>query len=191
MAPSLESYRYLVDSIWKEYEIPYFVDAKTEILFSPMSEAIASLFDIIERDFRREDVFRFLRTGLTELSNDEIDFLENYIISTGIRGKKKYFHPFAIRSNSFCQDEDLIKINSIRERFIEPFIEFDKSIGNKSTVRDIATSLYNFIFKFNFEEKIEKRGKRFEAEGISIKAKEYSQIYPPHFFRQNNQPAYS
>ena len=177
VAPSLESYRYLVDSIWKEYEIPYFVDAKTEILFSPMSEAIASLFDIIERDFRREDVFRFLRTGLTELSNDEIDFLENYIISTGIRGKKKYFHPFAIRSNAFSKDEDLIKVNEIRQRFIGAFVDLEKSVGNKTTVKNIAVALYKFITYFKFEEKLKLREKIYEESNDAVRAKEYSQIY--------------
>lgn len=178
VAPNLDSYRYLVSGIWDEYNIPYFIDAKTEILFHPMSEAIAALFDIFERDFRREDVFRFLRTGLTDLTSDEIDYLENYLISTGIRGKKKYFHPFAIRSNSFKADEDLIKVNEIREKFIGPFMEFDKKLEKKSTVRAIAVALFNFVTSFDFEGKINARGKLYEDKDNPVKAKEYSQIYP-------------
>lgn len=177
VAPNLDSYRYIVSGIWDEYNIPYFIDAKTELLFHPMSEAIEALFDIFDRDFKREDVFRFLRTGLTELSLDEIDYLENYLISTGIRGKKKYFHPFAIRSNSFNKDEDLIKVNELRERFIGPFVQMDKTINSDSTVKDIAVALYRFITSFDFEGKIKERGKLYEDKNEAVKAKEYSQIY--------------
>ncbi len=178
VAPNLEEYRYLISGIWKDYQIPYFIDAKTEILFHPLSEAIDALFDIFDRDFRREDVFRFLRTGLTDLTFEEIDFLENYLLSTGIRGKKKYFHPFAIRSNSFREDEDLLKANEIREKFIAPFMAFDKAIHSDSTVKDIATALYIFITAFDFEGKIKERGKLYDESGEPVRAKEYAQIYP-------------
>ena len=178
VAPNMENYRYLLPGIWSDYQIPYFIDAKTEILFHPMSEAIDSLFDIFDKDFRREDVFRFLRTGLTVLTNDEIDYLENYILAAGIRGKKKYFHPFAIRSNQFKEDADLLRVNELRNKFIQPFIDFDNAIKKQDTVRNLATALYRFLVLFDVEGKINERGKQFQEQNNAVKAKEYSQIYP-------------
>ncbi|SDB33124.1 ATP-dependent helicase/nuclease subunit B [Pseudobutyrivibrio sp. YE44] len=178
VAPNLEQYRYLLTAIWSDYKIPYFIDAKTEILFHPMCEAIDSIFDIWNRNFRREDVIRFLKTGLTDLSTEDIDYLENYLIATGIRGANKYFHPFAIRANSFSKDEDMLRVNDIRNRFIGSFMEFDKAVGKKSSVRQLATALYQLIVTFDFESKINKRGQEYEDSANSIKAKEYSQIYP-------------
>ncbi len=177
VCPNLEQYRYILPDIFSDYGIPYFVDAKTEILFHPFVEAVDSVFDIFENGFKREDVFRFLRTGMTDLTTDEIDYLENYILSTGIRGKKKYFHPFAIRSNSYSQDEDMLRVNAIREKFINSFIQLDKSLKKDATVRQIATGLYRFITSFNCEEKINKRKLFHENNGNAIAAKEYSQIY--------------
>ena len=178
VTPNLESYRYLAAELFMEYNIPYFIDAKTEILFSPMSEALAAIFDIFERDFKREDVFRFLRSGVVDISIQDIDYLENYLISTGIRGKKKYFHPFAIRSNQFSADEDLLKANQIRESIIKPFMELDKRLSEKQlTVRDIATALYNFLVSFDFEGKLKLRGQMYEDKNEAVRAKEYSQIY--------------
>jgi len=178
VAPNLEQYRYLLSNIWADYNIPYFVDSKTEILFHPMSEAIDSIFDIFNLNFRREDVIRFFKTGLTDLDSEDIDFLENYLIATGIRGKNKYFHPFAIRTNSFSKDEDLLRLNGIRSRFVAPFEAFDKAIKGKATVREIATELYRLIVGFDFEAKIKQRGKLYEENDKPVKAKEYSQIYP-------------
>ena len=178
VTPNLEAYRYLASELFMEYKIPYFIDAKTEILFSPMSEALAAIFDIFERDFRREDVFRFLRSGLVDIKLEDVDYLENYLISTGIRGKKKYFHPFAIRSNQFSEDDDLLRVNQIRESIIKPFIELDKILDDKNlTVRSIATALYNFMVSFDFEGKLKLRGQMYEDRNDAVRAKEYSQIY--------------
>ncbi len=176
VAPNLEEYRYMISGIWKDYDIPYFVDAKTEILFHPMSEALDALFDIFTKNFRREDVMRFLKSGLTDLSYEEIDFLENYLVSTGIRGKNKYFHPFAIRSNAFSEDADLLRVNEIRNKFAPQLETFSKAISKNSTVRGIATALYMLITSFGFEKKINERREKYE-DVDAIKTKEYSQIY--------------
>ncbi len=175
--PDLERYRYLIGDIFREYSIPYFIDAKTEILFHPFVEAVDAIFDVFENGFKREDVFRFLRTGFTDLTLDEIDYLENYILSTGIRGKRKFFHPFAIRSNSYSDDEDMTRVNDIRERFIGPFMDFDKAIKKDATVREIATALYNLLYSFDCENKINQRREYHELKGHAVTAKEYSQIY--------------
>ncbi len=177
VAPDLEQYRYLLGPIWKDYDIPYFIDTKTEILFHPMTEAIEALFDIYTRNFRREDVLRFLKSGLTDLTIEEIDYVDNYLLATGIRGKSKYFHPFAIRANTFAKDEDMLRINELRNRFIAPFEAFDKKLSGKSTVREIATAIYDFVVSFDFEHKIAKRGNLYMDSNNPVKAKEYSQIY--------------
>ncbi len=177
VAPDLEKYRYLISGIWNDYDIPYFIDAKTEILFHPMSEAIEALFDIWGRNFRREDVIRFLKSDLTDLTKEEIDYLENYLYATGIRGKNKYFHPFAIRANSYSEDEDLLRINDIRNKFIQPLEAFDKAVSKKASVRALATALYELIIAYRFEEKISKRQEMYEQKDNPVKAKEYSQIY--------------
>lgn len=177
VCPNLEQYRYHVDDAFGKYDIPRFVDAKTEILFHPFVEAISGLFEIFDTGFSKDAVFRFLRTGFTDLENEEIDYLENYVISTGIRGKKKYFHPFAIRSNTYSKPEDLLRVNELRQKFIEPFIEFDKAVTKDSTVSQIAVALYKFIISFNCEEKIAARGSFHEENKNLVRAKEYEQIY--------------
>jgi len=178
VCPNLEQYRYIVEGIWKEYDIPFFIDSKTEILFHPFVEALDAVFDMFRGNFRSESVFRFLKSGFCNISREDIDIFENYVISTGIRGKNKYFHPFAIRSNTFKEDENLIRVNAIREQFIGSFIAFDKAVSESNkTVGEYASALYSLITSFSCEEKIKQRGKMHELAGRGVKAKEYSQIY--------------
>ena len=52
-------------------------------------EYVRSVLSMVEQDFSYESVFRFLRTGFTEFTRDEIDRLENYVVAVGLRGYKK------------------------------------------------------------------------------------------------------
>ena len=72
-----------------EYQIPVFMDYKKSILLNAFVEYVRSVLSMVEQDFSYESVFRFLRTGFTEFTRDEIDRLENYVVAVGLRGYKK------------------------------------------------------------------------------------------------------
>ena len=60
------------------------------ILFHPFIEFIRAVLEVVELDFSYESVFRFLRCGLTDITEQQIDLLENYVLAKGIRGRKKW-----------------------------------------------------------------------------------------------------
>ncbi|MCH5138758.1 exodeoxyribonuclease V subunit gamma, partial [Clostridiaceae bacterium UIB06] len=84
----LEGYENLVKAVFTEYNIPYFIDKKREIDSNPIVILIISAVEILARSWSYESVFRYLKTGLLDLENEEIDILENYVLSNGIRGSK-------------------------------------------------------------------------------------------------------
>ncbi len=90
----LDTYRYSAPAVMEDYHLPYFLDVKAEIVFHPMIEFIYGLLMVLEENFSYESIMRLLRTGLSDLSVDEIDRLENYLLASGIRGRKKYSEPF-------------------------------------------------------------------------------------------------
>ncbi len=59
-----------------EYQIPVFMDYKKSILLNAFVEYVRSVLSMVEQDFSYESVFRFLRTGFTQFTRDEIDRLE-------------------------------------------------------------------------------------------------------------------
>lgn len=77
-----------VDEIFTAYDIPYFLDQTRTILFHPFIEFIRAVLEVVELDFSYESVFRFLRCGLTGITERQIDLLENYVLAKGIRGRK-------------------------------------------------------------------------------------------------------
>ena len=83
-----------------EYQIPVFMDYKKSILLNAFVEYVRSVLSMVEQDFSYESVFRFLRTGFTEFTRDEIDRLENYVVAVGLRGYKKWQAVWARKTSS-------------------------------------------------------------------------------------------
>ena len=79
-ARSYETYRDLVESVFGRYGVPVFSSAMTDILEKPVLALVTAALDTTAGGWRYDDVFRYLKTGLTDLSWEDVDLLENYIL---------------------------------------------------------------------------------------------------------------
>lgn len=86
----LDIYENLIKSIFNEYKIPYFIDEKKDITSNNLIVFITSLMEILGNNWNYESIFRYLKTNLTDIDKKNIDLLENYALSSGIRGKKSW-----------------------------------------------------------------------------------------------------
>src|SRR5699024_4450492 len=91
------TYHSLIETVFSDYKIPVFIDEKKSMLNHPLIELTYSLFELIESNWRYEDMFRLLKTGfipITDeaypLTEDAIDKLENYCLEYGIRYKNQW-----------------------------------------------------------------------------------------------------
>ena len=74
--------------IFNEYNIPYFLDKKRDILSNPLIVLIISSLEILTTNWSYESVFKYVKSGLINLEVNFIDKLENYILANGIKGYK-------------------------------------------------------------------------------------------------------
>lgn len=81
-----DSYGDLLERVFKEYDIPFFLSTKRLSVHHPLSELIRSLFDVVA-GFHYDAVFRLLKTGLFLDVNRDVKLLENYVLEFGIRKK--------------------------------------------------------------------------------------------------------
>ena len=88
------------------------------ILLNAFVEYVRSVLSMVEQDFSYESVFRFLRTGFTEFTRDEIDRLENYVVAVGLRGYKNGRQSGRERQVR-TDEEELAVLNGLRVRFVE------------------------------------------------------------------------
>lgn len=133
----------IIKRTFEEYGLPIFLDKKRNALHHPILEFVSALIDINSRGWLTQDVFRLAKTGLSELTNDEVEELENYAFKYKIRGNawKKEFVKGAIE----YQQSGLEHINAIRSKLIQPTLLFEETYKEAGTVEEKVRALYDYL----------------------------------------------
>ena len=177
IASDMDTYANYIESVFEQYDLPYFMDHKRSILLNSFVEYIRSLLDMAEQNFTYESVFRYLRTNLTNLTVDEIDILENYCLALGIRGYKKWNETW-IRRAKDMEEADLHVVNEIRMKFIQDIGGIVSVLKKRSkTVAEVTKALYDFLVEKELQQKVKVYEEMFAAQGELVLEKEYAQIY--------------
>lgn len=172
---NLSEYADLLAAELSGHGIPFFIDQTNGIVLNPFVEGIRSALQVALKNFSYESVFHYLRSGMTALSMEDIDILENYVRAAGIRGKKSYAELFTRHTKETGADgEKLAKINEIR---VQAYESLTVLLEPAETMGERVRQLYRFITQVQIEEKLAVYEQRFLAEGRPEKAKEYAQIY--------------
>jgi len=181
---NLPAYEKLVELIFSDYEIPYFIDRKTEISNHPLVRLLMSMMDIFIDNWSYEAVFRYLKTGLTGIDRRSIDLLENYVLACGIRGsywtreKPWDMSPDLIPNDQLDENQsELDEINDIRNRVVKPLLDFRNKTKGKRTAAEFCTGIFEFLCDLGVPESIEKNIDDFRESGRLKLADEYSQVW--------------
>ncbi|MCH5251402.1 MAG: PD-(D/E)XK nuclease family protein [Lachnospiraceae bacterium] len=154
--------------------IRYFMDYKKSIGANALAEYILSFMEMFRRGMDYESTFRFLRNGLSPLTMEETDYLENYVIARGRRGLRSYQREWEYPVETL----DLVRINEYRVKFlsaVEPAMS--ALAGGKKTVEEFTRILYQLVLDNRLYEKLREKSGRFEEEGNILLAREYKSIY--------------
>lgn len=181
----VKGYENLVGAIFAEYGIPYFLDEKRDIGGNPLIVLVQSCLEIVWRNWTYESVFRYLKTGLSGVDRGDIDLIENYVLLSGIKGKRwtdgkewQYWPDYDFKGSLSTEGrEKLIRINEIRDSICTPLIKFQDSILGGKSARKISEALFQFLTSIGVPEKIQARIDRFKNEGELDLASEYGKIW--------------
>lgn len=174
---NIDNYEKIVKVIFDEYEIPFFLDKKINILSNPLIILILSSIEIFIRNWSYESVFKYLKSGLTGIEKSDIDILENYVLANGIKG---FRWTGELEVNDLIQDELEIEkeknVLRIMELVREPLLKFHKSITKKKSVRQICTAIYDFLMDLDVFNRLDNWIERFNNYGMQSKVMEYEQV---------------
>lgn len=166
-----------VPEIFEMYEIPYFLDKKNNISFHAFTELIKAALRTVETDFSWEGIMGYLRCGLSGLSREEIDLLENYLLANRIRGFRRWREKW-VRLFGVTGVDELEQVNRAREQVVSEFEKFYESFRKKeASVLERTVALYELIAGLGIQQKLEGRRLILEQQGRRALAKEYAQIY--------------
>ena len=161
----------------EEADIPCFIDNKKDILSNSYVEFLRSAIEIVIRDYTYESVFRYLRCGMSGLSMEEVDELENYVVALGIRGHGMWIKEWKGTYRS-KQVIDLERINTLRKKVIDDLEELYTVLSDKeATVAQFTKALYEFGVKKEVFYRLLGYAQQFRERELPLLAKEYEQIY--------------
>lgn len=179
---NIDDYEKINSVVFNEYEIPYYIDKKRDILNNPFVVLVTSLFEVYNKNWNYESLFKYLKTGLTGLETKYIDIIENYVLAYGVNKKHWLseedwdYYPLGF-ANDNEQDENMkILINEIKDEVKRPLISFYNKTKGEKKVREICEAIYDFLTEINAVNRVSSWIDKFNEEGIQDKEKEYSQI---------------
>lgn len=180
-----DAYGNLLQAVFNDYNLPFFSDSKRQTAHHPLAELIRSSLEAL-RTWQYEPLFRAFKTDFFPAEREEVDLLENYVLSFGIRGFNRWSQQEdwqfsrSKHIDSMIDEEEqasFAKINDIRHRLIEPFVTFYQQIKTAETVQEFTKALYDFLIALDVPPKLEEWQKQAEAIQDLALAKEHQQIW--------------
>lgn len=134
---------------FKKYGIPVFEDTRRSLDNEIIVIFTLCALTLAAEGFASEMVFRYLKTYITSVSEDEIAMLENYVYIWQIDRNGWLsdwtYHPDGF-GNEFDENarERLTKLNEIRKKAVLPILEFRKELSEDEG-RNCTLAVYTFL----------------------------------------------
>ncbi len=161
IARDSDKYSGILDSELSLAGIPYFVSRKKDIASFEAIKLIYSAFEVVLRDFTREDVISYAKCSLCGIDAEACDEFELYTEVWQINGSRFYDDDFWYMSPTGYDNrkreseaETLVRINKTRESIIQPLIKFKGNIEVAETVEEYARALFDFLSDISLEVRI-------------------------------------
>lgn len=162
-----------------KYQVPYFMDTTKSLLSNPFVAYLRNAIAVIKQGFRYQDVFRFLRTGMTDMARDDVDRLENYVRARGLKGYGMWSREFVhTHKESAGNQDELALLNELREQVLHLFYDLYAQVKTEGLPAVTWCKLfYEFCVAGDLQRKLERYADFFEEQDDLSAAVEYRQIY--------------
>ncbi|MFK2825839.1 helicase-exonuclease AddAB subunit AddB [Bacillus sp. B190/17] len=190
-----KEYQQLIETVFRDYEIPFFIDQKRPMLNHPLIELIRATLETISSNWRYESVFRVVKTDLLfpmqenwPRLREKMDRLENYVLAYGIKGdrwiEKENWSYRRYRGldqiNKIQTDEERAieeELNEVRKMISEPVSRLARRLKKAATGKEYAEALYLYLEELHIPEKLEKFGLEAEEREDLVAAREHNQAW--------------
>ena len=181
---SMDVYGPLLESVFRRDGIPAYISRRSDILEKPVMTLLLSAVDAVTGGFEYEDMFRYLKTGMTDVTAAECDLLENYVIRWDIRGNMWLRDvPWTLNPDGYGLDMTeeraarLEEINRIREKVRGPLSALADGLKRRPAARDKARTLYEFAAAAGVPDALREKADALLSAGQVQLAEEYAQLW--------------
>lgn len=181
-ARSWARYDGLVETVFERYGIPVFRSAMSDILQKPVLTLVTAALDAVSGGYSYDDVFRYLKTDLTDLDREERDLLENYVLKWGLRGSRwTQEEGWSLHPGGYGQKwteearQHLERLDMLRRKVVRPLERL--RLNRDKTGRGQAIALYTFLEEIGLSARLDERTEQLRQRGELTLAEEYRQLW--------------
>jgi ATP-dependent helicase/nuclease subunit B len=195
LSRNIHEYRDVLEAVFQDHQIPYYIDQKSPMLHHPLIELVRSSLEIVNGNWRYEPVFRAVKTDLLfpyeanpAQLRDSMDRLENYVLAYGIKGDKwTRKEPWVYRRIRGLELEDFpqtdsekqieAELNELRTMITTPLVRFARRLKKAAKGRELAEAIYLLLEELEIPRKLERWKQIEEDKGNLVKAREHEQVW--------------
>ena len=179
---NLEEWGDRMESVFGRFRIPIFLSRMDDILQKPVLALLTAALETVAGGFEYEDIFRYLKTGLTGIAPEDRDELENYVLRWDIRGtrwtsdKNWSWHPRGYGQEWTDSDRQLLaSLNALRQEIVAPLDHLRRQ--KAATGREWAQAVYGFLEEIDLPACLTRRAGELAQAGELREAEEYRQVW--------------
>ena len=181
---NMDLYGPILENAFARAGIPAYISRRSDILEKPVINMLLGAVDAVTGGFEYEDMFRYLKTGLAGIAEDDCDLLENYVVRWEIRGNMWLrendwtAHPGGYGLDMNDQSWDQLKhINTVRCKVATPLRQLYDDLKSGKSAKDKAKALYTFAQKSGVPKALKDKGKALLERGEVQLAEETGQLW--------------
>jgi ATP-dependent helicase/nuclease subunit B len=190
-----QAYRDILETVFTDHGIPYFIDQKSTMLSHPLIELVRSSLETVLGNWRYEPIFRAIKTDLffsvgasIQREREQMDILENYVLAYGIQGEKwTRKEPWIYRRIRGLEFTDQVQtdaekereqlLNRLRSMITAPLQRMARRLKRADNGRKLCEGVYLFLEELNIPAKLEEWRMAAESKGKLVEAREHDQAW--------------
>ncbi|MCL2124645.1 MAG: PD-(D/E)XK nuclease family protein [Oscillospiraceae bacterium] len=180
MSRNWDDYAQICENVFEKYGIPFFSSGKADILDRPPAALIDAALEAAVMGWEYRPIFKYLKTGLSDISTEESAELENYALKWNIRGKG-WSGAWVLPPYANIGDDEanaaLERLNTLRIKVMGPLTHLHGGLKDAEDTGGKIAALYRFLEEIDLPNRLSAKADELDLRGELRLADEYRQIW--------------
>lgn len=178
----MATYRNTINMVFRKFGMPVYISGSDGVLEKSVITTVIAAIQAALNGFEQRDVFRYMKSALSPLSQSLCDRIENYAILWGIAGsrwqKEWINHPDGLGAEwTDSAARKLEELNRGRAQVVEPLLHLREDFSGAVDLKQQVHALYQFLEEISFSEKIMQLADELEQQGDNRNAQILNQLW--------------
>ncbi len=161
----IEGWRGILDAVFDQYHIPYFISEKTDLNTKPAARLLLLALRCVSRHWQIGDIMSLCKTGLCGIEARKLDDFETYTETWHLSGKRMTEPVWSMNPDGYTtklspRGKEILDVaNRVREKVMTPLLALEVKLQAAETVTDQCRALYEYLRELSIKQQLSEQGK--------------------------------